>query len=72
MPAPFWNLGDQAAAVLKTLGITPERVTAWLGRDCRCKARQDRWNMWGQWLARWGREMPEQSKALLEQLMREE
>lgn len=47
----LWNLGDDAAAVLGSIGITPERVSKWMG-TCNCKDRQEKWNRLGQWLKR--------------------
>lgn len=47
----LWNLGDDAAAVFAGLGITPERVSKWLG-TCNCKDRLEKWNRVGQWIKR--------------------
>lgn len=52
-PGPV-RLGDAVARFLQRLGITSERVSAWLGRDCGCKARQTSLNrliVWGWWRA---------------------
>lgn len=52
-PRSIWNLGDAAEAVLKTFGITQERVTYILKilRDaptCRCEERKEAMNKIGQ------------------------
>lgn len=44
-------LGDYAAAALEAVGVTKERVSAWLGRPCKCPERQEKLNQWGAWLA---------------------
>lgn len=41
------GLGDYVAAGLSAVGITPERVSAALGRPCGCKQRQQAWNAAG-------------------------
>ena len=46
-PRPRPGLGDYVAAGLSAVGITPERVSAALGRPCGCKARQAALNDWG-------------------------
>lgn len=35
------GLGDMTADALAAIGITKERVSYWLGRDCGCKANQE-------------------------------
>lgn len=44
---PRPGLGDMVAAGLSAIGITKERVTAAVGRDCGCKGRQEAMNEWG-------------------------
>jgi hypothetical protein len=44
---PARGLGDYVAAALKTVGITPERVSRLTGRPCGCKRRQQALNQWG-------------------------
>lgn len=43
------GLGDAIAEALKIVGITPERVEAWLGRPCGCLRRQRKLNRLGRW-----------------------
>lgn len=37
-------LGDFIASALKLVGITPERVSAWLGEECGCEERRAKLN----------------------------
>lgn len=46
------QLGDQVAAALKAVGVTPERVSAWIGRPCGCEERQRKLNALGHWARR--------------------
>lgn len=41
------GLGDMTADALSAVGITKERVTYWIGRDCGCDARQEWLNQVG-------------------------
>lgn len=47
-----FRLGDNVEAALKTVGITSERVSAWLGRPCGCPERKRRLNNLGAWAHR--------------------
>ena len=49
-PAPGW--GDRVEAALKLVGVTPEKVSAWLGRPCGCAERKNRLNKLGRWAGR--------------------
>lgn len=46
-PRPRPGLGDMVAAGLSAVGITQERVSAIVGRDCGCKKRQEALNRFG-------------------------
>lgn len=46
-PRPRPGLGDMVAAGLSAVGITKERVSAFLGRDCGCPKRQEALNKLG-------------------------
>ncbi len=46
------RLGDHIGKALGIMGITPTRVSQWLGRPCRCKERQKRLNALGRWANR--------------------
>ena len=41
------GLGDMVAAGLAAVGITPERVSAVIGKDCGCSKRKQAWNEFG-------------------------
>jgi len=43
------GLGDVVESVLKRVGITEERVSAWLGRPCGCSARKEKLNALVNW-----------------------
>lgn len=47
MPAARPGLGDMVAAGLRSVGITPERVSALIGKPCGCKGRQEKLNELG-------------------------
>jgi hypothetical protein len=46
------ELGDAVAAALDSVGISKERVAKWLGKPCRCSARQEKLNQLGRWAKR--------------------
>ena len=43
------GLGDVVEQALTSVGVTKERVTRWMGKDCNCKERQQRLNELGNW-----------------------
>lgn len=46
------GLGDRIEQALQLVGITEERVSAWLNRPCGCKERKLRLNQLGSWAVR--------------------
>lgn len=44
------GLGDAAAALLSSVGITKERVNNWIGAECGCAERQEKMNKFGAWV----------------------
>lgn len=46
------GLGDVVERALSSVGITKDRVEAWLGRPCGCAERQERLNALGYWAKR--------------------
>lgn len=46
------GLGDRMEQALTSVGITKERVEAWLGEPCRCPERKEKLNQLGRWLRR--------------------
>lgn len=46
------GLGDRVEQALALVGITSERVTAWLKRPCNCEERKRRLNQLGSWAIR--------------------
>ena len=42
------NVGDHVATILAAVGITKERVSKLVGKDCGCKKRQEALNRLGQ------------------------
>ena len=46
-PKPARGLGDMVSDALSLIGITKERVTKLVGRDCGCKRRQEALNRAG-------------------------
>jgi hypothetical protein len=47
-PRPKRGLGDMVEGVLKSVGITEERVSKVLGKPCGCKERKKRLNSLGE------------------------
>ena len=43
------GLGDAIESALKTVGVTEERVSKWLGRPCGCRARRQKLNRLSEW-----------------------
>jgi hypothetical protein len=46
------GLGDIVHIALASVGITPERVSDWLGSPCNCEERRQRMNQIGSWAVR--------------------
>lgn len=46
------GLGDRVEQALRLVGVTPERVSRWLGRECGCEDRKQKLNQLGAWVAR--------------------
>lgn len=46
------RLGDAVEYALSSLGITSERVEAWLGRPCGCRARKRKLNQLDDWVTK--------------------
>ena len=46
------NLGDRVSEALSLVGITPDRVSAWVGGPCGCEERREKLNALGGWAAR--------------------
>lgn len=43
------GFGDLIASALSSVGITEERVAAWVGGECQCAARREKLNRLGAW-----------------------
>lgn len=63
------GLGDRIGQALDLLGITPDRVTYWLGRPCGCDERKERYNALGFWAARVIAGKVESAKEYLERII---
>jgi hypothetical protein len=46
------GLGDLISSAMELVGISEERVTAWLGKPCGCKERREKLNRLGRWATR--------------------
>ncbi len=64
-----FRLGDNVETALKTVGITSERVSAWLGRPCGCPERKRRLNNLGAWAHRILTGKTESAKEYLEEII---
>jgi hypothetical protein len=52
MPNNTQELGDVVHSALSAVGVTPELVSAWLGKPCNCKERQEKLNRLSRWAKR--------------------
>jgi hypothetical protein len=68
-PEPL-ELGDVVHNALSFVGITPERVTAWIGRPCKCPERQEKLNELSRWAKRIVSGKTEKAKEYLEELIK--
>jgi len=66
-----FGLGDAVSNALGIVGITEERVSAWLGRPCGCPERRERLNRLGRWAAGIVSGTVEEMKQNLESLFKE-
>lgn len=67
------GLGDAVKAALDQVGVTEERVSRWLRRDCAgCRRRQEKLNQLGWWAARALRGKLKAGKDALEELLAED
>lgn len=64
------ELGDVVHEALSFVGITPERVSAWLGRPCKCLERHEKFNNLSRWAKRVVKGKTEDAKKFLEELIR--
>jgi hypothetical protein len=48
----WMKLGDRVHSALSAVGITEERVSAWVGENCGCKERRERLNRLSDWAER--------------------
>ena len=44
------GLGDIASFALAIVGITEDRVSAWIGEPCGCDQRREKLNRFGEWV----------------------
>jgi hypothetical protein len=51
-PANSVGLGDIVHKALSVVGITPERVSQWIGAPCGCEERRKKWNSLSAWAGR--------------------
>ena len=65
------GLGDLIESALSTVGITPDRVTKLIGRDCGCKKRKE----WLNRITLWSKKVPtldpEEARRHFEQMEKE-
>lgn len=66
------ELGDRIAEALSVIGVTDERITAWLGKPCGCKERQEKLNQLHRWSIRVLRGRITKAKEYLATMLSEE
>ncbi|MFA5376320.1 MAG: hypothetical protein WC455_11300 [Dehalococcoidia bacterium] len=64
------GLGDVLEAALSKVGITHDRVDAWLGRPCGCAERKERLNRLFSWARSIGETPPEEAAAKVEEIFK--
>ena len=65
------KLGDAVHDALKLVGVTPDRVERWLGRECGgCERRRQKLNRLGAWAARVIGGRTARAKEYLEEMLR--
>jgi hypothetical protein len=65
-PKPgFIGMGDRVHNALSKIGITPARVSRWLGRPCGCKERVEKLNSLHAWVRKSTTQTVEKSKKFL-------
>jgi len=69
---PVMELGDAVEAALRTVGITKERVSTWLGRPCKCPERQEMLNRLSRWARRVLAGQTEDAEKYLNDIINEE
>lgn len=68
----IFRLGDNVETALKTMGITSEKVSAWLGRPCGCPERRERLNRLGAWAHRIITGQTDKAEEYLEQILEDQ
>ena len=63
--------GDRLEKALRTVGITKDRVEAWLGKPCKCGERQAKLNAIGAWAKRVLAGQTEDAEVYLNRIMNE-
>lgn len=62
-------LGDSVSSALTLVGVTQQRVSAWLGRPCRCPEYVEKLNQLDRWTRRVVNGKIEQASHYLEQIL---
>lgn len=66
------GLGDRISQALAIVGITEDKVSAWIGKPCGCSERQEKWNRVGRWASRVLQGSFERAQHFLEEILTEE
>lgn len=64
-----YELGDMVSSALSTVGITPERVSEWLGQPCGCAERKEKLNNLSRWAKQATKDSVANSKSFLKKLI---
>ncbi len=72
VPQPLveWKLDDQVSQALARIGVTEERVTAWIGAPCGCAMRREKLNKLSKWAQSAVKSEAEKAAAKLAKLLR--
>lgn len=62
-------LGDAVHELLGSFGVTPERVSRWLGKPCDCEERRAKLNALHAWARRIAAGKVEKAREYLEQIL---
>lgn len=63
------QVGSNIAKALETIGVTPERVSTWIGAPCGCVERKEKLDALGAWASRVVSGKVEGMKSFLERLI---
>ena len=71
IPQSKQYLGDKLASALASVGVTPEKVSDWLGVECGCVERRQKLNQLHSWAERVLKGAKEKAQEYLEDILKQ-